>query len=322
MHKIIIDTDPGIDDSMAIQFAFASGAFEILGLTTVFGNVSIDITTTNALRLLDLLDRSEVPVSKGAANPLEGVFGGGVPFIHGDDGQGNTNKPPSKNKAISLPAHEFIIEQVMKFPNELVLVALGPLTNLALALRQKPEIQHKVKEVVLMGGNPFCPGNATPAAEANILSDPLAADEVLGAEWPVTMIGLDVTHRTLLRRSDFDEITQNPSPINKHVTSAYLFYLDFFKRANKIEGTYLHDASVFAYLMRPDYYTTENYPVRVATHEGVGRGKTWPSVGDTDQEEREALKPWKGRPKINICVDVEGEKVIELLKSVLLSGSV
>ncbi|MEX0287647.1 MAG: nucleoside hydrolase [Flavobacteriaceae bacterium] len=318
MTKLIIDTDPGIDDSMAIQFAFASGKFEVLGLTTVFGNVDVDLTTTNALRLLHLLDRTDVPVSKGASQPISRYFSGGVPFIHGDDGQGNTWEEPSPSKALSIPAHEFIIQKIEEFPGQVTLAALGPLTNLALALQTAPQIRNKVKEVVIMGGNAFCGGNATPAAEANILNDPEAADEVLGAGWPITMIGLDVTHKTLLTRETFNEIATFSSPINTHVTKAYLFYLDFFRKTNKIEGTYLHDASVFAYLLQKDLYKTVHHPIRVDTSEGISKGKTWPATGDTDNEEREALQPWKNRPEVTICVDVEGEKVIELLKSTLM----
>ena len=317
MTKLIIDTDPGIDDSMAIQFAFASGKFEILGLTTVFGNVDVDLTTTNALRLLHLLGKSEVPVARGASKPLVGEFSGGVPFIHGDDGQGNTWNSASPVPPIDLEASDFIIKQINENPGEVILTALGPLTNLALALKKEPEIQEKVKEVVFMGGNAFCGGNATPAAEANILSDPEAADLVLGAQWPITMVGLDVTHKTLLTRKIFNEIAKINSPINNQVSSAYLYYLEFFKRVNKIEGTYLHDASVFAYLLNKDLYTTVKYPIRVETQEGISKGKTWPAMGDTDNEERKALWPWQNRPGINICVDVNGEAVVAMLKAKL-----
>jgi len=314
MRKVIIDTDPGIDDSMAIQFAFASEEFDILGLTTVFGNVDISLTTSNALRLLHLLGKAEIPVARGASNPLSGEFSGGVPFIHGDDGQGNTWEPDVALRVDTLSAVEFIIKKINEFPGQVTLAALGPLTNLALALKKEPGIQQKVREVVFMGGNAFCEGNATPAAEANMLSDPKAADIVLGASWPITMVGLDVTHKTILSRLDFDEIANFNSPINNHVSRAYLFYLDFYKRVNKMDGTYLHDASVFAYLLNKKLYKTVQYPVRVDIQEGMGRGKTWPSTGESDNEEREALAPWQNRPKINICVNVDGESVIELLK--------
>ena len=152
-----------------------------------------------------------------------------------------------------------------------------------------------------------------------MLSDPEAADLVFGAAWPTTMVGLDVTHKILLSRKIFEEIATYSSPINDHVTAGYLFYLDFFKRVNKIDGTYLHDASVFAYLLDKSLFGTVSYPIRVETNDGISKGKTWPAVGDTDNEEREALQPWKSRPKINICVEVDGEKVVQLLRQRLMN---
>lgn len=318
MTKLIIDTDPGIDDSRAIQFAFGCEKFDILGLTTVYGNVDIALSTRNALRLLHLLDKKDVPVAKGAAHPLNSKFSGGVPFIHGDDGQGNTWAAEAPLNAIELTADEFIIKKVNESPGEVTLAALGPLTNLALALKKDPGIQHKVKEVVFMGGNAFCAGNASPAAEANILSDPDAADQVLGAIWPVTMVGLDVTHKTVLSRETFDEIAKNESPINVHVTKAYLFYLDFFQRVNQMKGTYVHDSSVFAFLINRSLYKTAKHPIRVETSDGISKGKTWPATVDTNNKERGTLQPWRNRPKINICVDVDADGVIELLKNVLV----
>ncbi|WP_299532771.1 nucleoside hydrolase [Ulvibacterium sp.] len=318
MDKLIIDTDPGVDDSMALQFALASKEFHILGITTVFGNVDIEQTTKNALRILHLAQRADIPVAKGASKPVYGEFLGGVPFVHGDDGQGNTWRPAGPLKPIDIGAEEFIIEQVLRYPNQVRLAALGPLTNLARALEKKPEIQDKVKEVVFMGGNAFCPGNATPAAEANMLSDPEAADRVLGANWPMTMVGLDVTHKTLLSRDTLNKISLFRSPLNDFVMEAYQFYQDFFMKANKIDGTFVHDSSVFAYLIDRSLYKTVEYPIRVETQHSISRGKTWPSLGETDHEGAKALEPWRNRPKIKICLDVEDKKVIQLLEQRLM----
>lgn len=314
MDKLIIDTDPGVDDSMAIQFALASKEFHILGVTTVFGNVDIEQTTKNALRLLHLANRPDIPVAKGALKPIQGEFLGGVPFVHGDDGQGNTWKPTGSLKPINTPADEFIIEQVLRHPNQICIAALGPLTNLARALEKEPKIQDKVKEIVFMGGNAFCSGNATPAAEANMLSDPEAADRVLGANWSMTMVGLDVTHKTMLSQDDLNKISLFRSPLNDHVMEAYPFYQDFFMKANKINGTFVHDSSVIAYLIDRSLYRTVEYPIRVETQHSISRGKTWPSLGESDHEGAKALEPWRNRPKIKICLDVRDLEVIQLLE--------
>lgn len=314
-RKLIIDTDPGVDDAMAIQFTLNSPEFELLGLTTVFGNVNVDLATTNALRLLDLGGRSGIPVAKGASQPLVDSFLGGVAFVHGDDGQGNTFRPESKNKAIDLSAADFIIEQVKKYPHEVTLAAVGPYTNLALALKKAPEIQSLVKEVIVMGGNAFQEGNITPAAEANVYGDVHAADLVLGADWSITMIGLDVTHTIMLHEDRLAAIAkQSDTPLHRFVADAYIFYQDFYKTTNKISGSYIHDSSVIAYLINPTLFQSIQCPIRVETRDGMSKGKTWPSLGASDNEESIALRPWKGRPKVNLCTSVDSEAVLRLLE--------
>ena len=314
-HKLIIDTDPGVDDALAIQFTLNSPELELLGLTTIFGNVGIDLATTNALRLLDLAGRSDIPVAKGTSKPLVDAFLGGVPFVHGDDGQGNTFRPASENQAIDLSAADFIIEQVKKYPHEVTVAAVGPYTNLALALQKAPEIQQLVKEVIVMGGNAFQEGNITPAAEANMYGDVHAADMVLGANWPVTMIGLDVTHTIMLHENRLAVIAkQSDTPLHNFVADAYIFYQDFYKATNKIPGSYIHDSSVIAYLINPDLFQSIQCPIRVETSDCISKGKTWPSLGASDNEESEFLKPWKGRPKVNLCTTVDSEAVLRLLE--------
>jgi inosine-uridine nucleoside N-ribohydrolase len=318
-RKIIIDTDPGVDDGMAIQLALNSEEFEILGLTTVFGNVDVELATINALRLLHIANRN-IPVAIGAANPLKGTFTYGVPFVHGDDGQGNTWLPKSPLKPIELSAAEFIVQQILAHPGQVTLIAIGPLTNLVLALELNPTIADVVKEIILMGGNAFCAGNATPAAEANVLSDPEAADIVLGANWQVTMVGLDVTHKVFMHNSVLEKIAENRTPLNAYVASTFPFYRDFFVKANKIEGIYVHDSSAIVYCLKPDLFETVQCPVRVETTACISKGKTWPSLGDSDHEEGDALVPWKNRPKINICVAVNSSEVIDFITQRLIQS--
>lgn len=316
--KIIIDTDPGVDDGMAIQLALNSPEFEILGLTTVFGNASIEVTTTNALRLLDIANKREIPVHRGASKPLLRSFKGGVPQVHGKDGQGNTYRSQSQLKPNSLIAQDFMAEQIKKFPHEITIVAIGPLTNLALLIKENKEIEGLVKEVVIMGGNAFCAGNATPAAEANVLSDPEAADLVLGADWKVNMIGLDVTHKILMSSQQLDRIAEGKKKLNQYVASTFHFYRNFFKKVNKIDGIYIHDSTVIVYLLARELFELKSYPIKVETINSISLGKTWPSLGESDHEEGIELLPWKNRQKVNICVDVKSDSVLKFIEDRLV----
>ena len=294
---------------MAIELALASPEFDILGLTTVFGNCSVEQGTENALRIVDLAGRADIPVAQGAAKPWNGPFKGGVPFIHGEDGQGNTFAPPSTSKQINLSAADFIIEQIIQFPGEIIITPLGPLTNIADAAKKEPAIVDKVKEIVFMGGSAFGPGNATKSSEANILSDPEAADFVFSQNWPMTMLGLDVTEKTFLSKADAIELAQIDNKITRHVMTAHQFYMQFFYTRHNREGSFIHDPSVIIYLLQPKLYKTVSKSLRVKIGNGKARGKTLPSpVGDTMNTK------WEGRKEVNICVEVDGEGVVELLK--------
>jgi uridine nucleosidase len=308
-RKIIIDTDPGIDDTMAIFFALSSPELDVVGLTTIFGNVHTDVATANALRLLEIAGRTDIPVAKGTDQPLAGPFGGPVPYVHGEDGQGNLYLPPPNTQAVAEPAAQFIAEQVMTFPGEITLVPIGPLTNIALALRLEPRIADKVREVVLMGGNALAPGNATPAAEANIHNDPEAADVVFGAGWKVTMVGLDVTHKIVMRPDHLAAYSTASHPLAQHIARMLPCYRNFYADYHDLTGIFTHDPSAMAYLIDPTLFKTAQWPVRVET-QGVGRGKTWPAVND-----KRLLPPWQNRPPLNICVDVDVERTIRLILS-------
>jgi inosine-uridine nucleoside N-ribohydrolase len=303
--KIIIDTDPGVDDAMAIFFALHSPELDVIGLTTVFGNVGAHLATVNALRLLEIAGRKDIPVAKGADHPLAGPFGGAVPFVHGDDGQGNVNLPPPTREPVEQSAAAFIIEQIMNAPGTITLVPVGPLTNIALALRLEPRIAQNVKEVILMGGNAFCPGNATPAAEANIHNDPEAADVVFGADWQVTMVGLDVTHTVNMTRAHLAQYAAADNPMAQHIARIVPHYQKYFEDAYNIDGIYVHDSSAIAYVIDPSLFTVERWPVRVETM-GISRGKTWPDNGER------ALPPWEGRPLVTCCVGVDAAGVIAM----------
>ena len=262
---------------------------------------------------MELAGRNDIPVAQGASRSWKKPYGGAKAAVHGEDGQGNTWSDPSTLKPLDISAAEFIVQKILKSPNELTIAALGPLTNLADALKINPDIQNLVKEVVFMGGNPFSPGNTNPAAEAKIMSDPEAADFAMGHNWPMTMVGLEVTQNTFLAREDIDEIGQKESALGKQVYAAYQHYLEFYRTVNQLDGTWVHDSSVFTYLLHPELYKTVSHPVKVETTESISRGKTWPSVKDYGFIKNNN-NLWADRPPVNICKEVDSQKVIRLLK--------
>ncbi len=308
-QKIIIDTDPGVDDAMAIFFALESPELDVIGLTTIFGNVDTELATTNALRLLEIADRTDIPVVRGADDTLAGPFKGPVPFVHGDDGQGNVHLPPPTTKPLDTTAAEFIIEQVMGAPGKITLAPIGPLTNIALALHLEPRIAEHVREVVLMGGNALGPGNATPAAEANIHNDPEAADVVFGASWQVTMVGLDVTRKVNMTSAHLERYAQADNPLAQHIARITPHYQNYFERCYpELDGIYIHDSSAIAYLIDPTLFTVQRWPLRVET-QSISRGKTWPDIGSGHSDR---LHPWQNRPLVNVCVEVDAPRLLEL----------
>lgn len=295
---------------MAIFMALASPELDVVGLTTIFGNAATSVTTRNARILLDAAGRDDIPVAAGADVPLVGNYLGPVPFVHGHNGLGDGEMAPPSCDPIATPAHEFLYSTVKASPGAITLLAVGPLTNLGLALQQHPDIADLVDEVVVMGGNALVPGNATPVAEANINNDPEAADLVFGAPWRVTMVGLDVTHKVNLPGSTIDRICEVDTPTAALLAKALPLYRNFFESRNHIDGIFVHDPSAVAYLLDPDAFTTEEWSIRVET-ESFSRGKTWPNIGDTDDDVPPA---WHGRPAVNVCVGVDSSWVLRLLE--------
>lgn len=304
-RKLIIDTDPGVDDTMAIFFALCSPELDVIGLTTIFGNVHTELATKNALRLLEIAGRGDIPVAHGADDALTGPFEGPVPFVHGSDGQGDIFLPDPAGAPVDVSAALFIVEQLRAHPGEITLAPIGPLTNIALALRLEPRITEWVDEIVLMGGNALAPGNASPAGEANIRNDPEAADLVFGADWPVTMVGLDVTHKVHMTPDDIAEYETHGNPMSDHITRILPHYRNYFESNYSAKGIFVHDSSAIAYLIDPSLFETKRWAIRVGT-QGLGRGKTWPALG------RHILPAWQNRPLVKVCVGVDGARVVAL----------
>ncbi|GGX74742.1 nucleoside hydrolase [Saccharospirillum salsuginis] len=310
-RKVIIDTDPGIDDAMAILFAFKASTVEVLGLTTIFGNVGVDRATDNALSLTELSGIA-TPVARGAAAPLKMDPRQHADYVHGADGFGNIGWPGPKRKPDPRSAAQFIVDSVLEAPGEVTLVALGPLTNLALALELEPDIAGQVREVVLMGGAVHETGNVSPVAEANIINDPHAADAVFGAGWPVTMLGLDVTHQVLLKAAVLDRIRQANPDQGDFLSQAAEHYFNFYRQSLGIDGCYFHDAATIAYVMDPSLFGCRHGVIRVAT-EGLAIGQTMMAP-----EGRSFPTPgWEGRPLTKVAVEVDDVRVLALFEQTL-----
>jgi purine nucleosidase len=306
-RRIIIDTDPGIDDAMAIFYALSSPELDVVGLTTIFGNAETETTTYNALALLALAGRSDIPVARGADAPLVATYGGAVDFVHGADGQGNAGITPSTTPAVDESAAEFIVRTVMAAPGEITLVPVGPLTNIALAMRLEPMLAENLREIVLMGGNAFCPGNVNPSAEANIHNDPEAADIVFGAACPITMAGLDVTHKVQMTTADLARIPAMDNPRAAHLARILPCYVDFHATYDGLDGIFIHDSTAISYLLAPDAFTWDEYAIRVDCGQSFGRAKTIPGRGVGVNEE-----PWAGRTAVRILTGADSRRLVEL----------
>ena len=311
MHKIILDTDPGIDDAMAIFTAMAHDDIELLGLTTTFGNASVENTTRNALQLVEM-SGFDIPVAQGAASPSQQKQSPYPDFVHGKDGLADLSLELPQQQPIAQDAAQFIIEQVNAHPNEITLVAVGPLGNLATALERDPTITGKVKQVVIMGGTVLESGNVSPVAEANIFSDPHAADRVMAATWPVVMVGLDVTHQVLLSRRLFADIAAENPRIGQFMQQAADFYIDFYERERQADGgCYGHDVSAIAYVVQPDLFNTIRGEICVATT-GVAKGQT---ILNRKPGRSYAVNDWAQRPQQQACMQVDDTKLIQLFRN-------
>ena len=272
-HKIILDTDPGIDDAMAVFFAFQSPHIDVLGLTTVYGNVPVSMSAQNALRLCDIAQQHDVPVTQGVGMPWVGPESTYAHFVHGDNGFGDIAVADPTRELDPRSSAQFIVDTVKANPGEVTLVAVGPLGNLALALRLCPELPSLVKQVYIMGGAAFVKGNVTPVAEANIWNDAHAAEIVFGASWPLTMFGLDVTY-DIPFAPDFVDILADQHPVmGGFVRDASQFYMDFYSQGLPERVCYFHDAFPLAYLIQPDLFEFVTGYARVGTGD-LDRGQT------------------------------------------------
>jgi len=312
--KVIIDTDPGIDDAMALLFAHYANDIELLGITTVFGNGTIDTVTQNTLTICEQF-QINAPVHQGAGAPLQVAVDPPPAFVHGNDGLGDIDAPKPKGAARNQSAANFIVETILKHPNEITVIGIGRLTNLAIALQQHPAIAQLVKKVVIMGGalgSNAHTGNVTPVAEANIYGDPHAADQVLTAPWPVTLVGLDVTMQCIMHRPQLQKICSAAGAAGRFMWAISRHFESFYSASRGINGFPMHDTCAIAYALAPHLFTTQSGAIRAVT-QGISRGQTIMVSPDG----KFPAGAWTDAPIQQGCIDIDAAAVLNLFQQVL-----
>ena len=301
MIPVLIDCDPGQDDALALLLALGSPELDVVGVTAVAGNQTLEKTTANALRVLELAGRTDIPVAAGADGPLAGELVVAAD-AHGETGLDGVALPPPSTDPAPEHAQEFLAATLAASGEPVTLVALGPLTNVALLLEAHPEAASKIERIVLMGGAIY-EGNQTPSAEFNIWIDPEAAAQVFESGLDVTMVGLDVTNKAVLSNADADSL-RGAGPVAEAAADMVDFYLGFYNEAYGHGGAPIHDAVALAHVFRPDLLTVERRHVEVDTSDGICRGRTV-----VDMRRRTVLP----EPNAQVAVDIDTEGFRSLL---------
>jgi purine nucleosidase/pyrimidine-specific ribonucleoside hydrolase len=308
--KIILDTDAGVDDAMAIILALRSPELEVMAITTVSGNVHVDHCTKNVLRILSLLECERYPVvARGEDKPLK-KKPLELPSIHGNDGLGDLGDDyyPKLNWALlsEMNAIDLISETISQNPNEITIIALGPLTNIARAIQTYPLSISKAKEIIFMGGAVNVPGNIPPgAAEFNIYIDPHAAETVLGFCVPVTMVPLDVTHEVkLMRQTVQKELGVCRGKIPRFIVDITHNYMDFYRHDQGHDGCYLHDPLAVGTVIDPSLMKMEQMKIYIETEGKVCSGMTLPFKYPSIMK--------KEPPNCRVCTAVAADNFLKL----------
>lgn len=308
-RKVIFDTDPGIDDAMALLFLDCAPEVDLIGVTTGLGNGAIETTTRNALYLKQRFALA-APVFRGAGAALDGELGTPPTWVHGENGLGDIDLGgPLAAGVEARPAFQFLVDAARRYPGEVTIVAVGRMTNLALALRADPGMAGLIKQVVVMGGafgGNGHTGNVSPVAEANMRGDPLAADEVFGAAWPVVVVGLDVTQETRMSDDYLREVAARGGERGRFIWEISRFYADFHRRSGQ-DAIYVHDSSAVAWLLDPSLFTTRSGAIRVVCG-GIANGQT------IQKPDGRRFPPgaWDDRPSQSVCTGVNSRGLLEL----------
>jgi len=316
--KIIFDTDPGSDDAMALMLALNSPELDVRAITVVPGNVTAAQGLENALRMVSLANRCDIPVAAGAQHPLFQKLIT-AEFWHGKNGLANVELPPSKCKVDSRYGPDLIVQMVHAAPHEITLVPVGPLTNIALAVERDPSIVPLVKEVILMGGS-ISGGNVNAAAEANIYNDPEAAQTVFQAGWPVTMVGLDVGDKALLSQKYLDQLGSTHGPVNDFIHSVAQYLVGLAAKFGS-PGTPMYDPLAVGVAVDATLVKAPEMHVDVETRGDFTRGETVANrhgyveknVLHGDRYVIEGVD--QVAPNAKVCTDVEADRFLQLFVS-------
>lgn len=335
--RVIIDTDPGVDDAFALLLAMRSSELKIEGITVVAGNVPLELTLPNALRMVEIAGRTDIPVAAGAKAPLLRRLVTAA-YAHGENGLGGAVFPEPKIKPVSEPAAELIRATIRKYPGELTLITVGPLTNVATALNMDSELAPLVRGVVMMGGS-LSGGNITPAAEFNVYVDPEAARIVFQSGIPITMVGLDVTRKTSLTDEHVRGLESAHNLVSQAAANIARHAIDHNRERGFLVGPNLHDSLAVAAFLDPSLLKWKEYYVDVETAGELTAGETLgysPTAGDLrrrPEAEKQAAQNVAIRgsaptlattetspvlrdkfvPNTNVAVDVDSAKFFELL---------
>jgi inosine-uridine nucleoside N-ribohydrolase len=303
---ILIDCDPGHDDAIALLLALASPEVDLLGITTVAGNQTLEKTTANALKILEFVGRTEVPVAAGAPRPLvrEPYV---AAYVHGETGMDGPDLPAPRAAPVSEHAVDFLAAKLTASPEPATLIPVGPLTNVGLLLARYPEAADRIDRIVLMGGA-IAEGNVTPAAEFNIWADPEAASRVFTSGIDVTMIGLDVTHKALFRPADSERLAAT-GRVGRLVAELFGFYQQFHSEQYGWDGSPVHDAVAVAHVVRPGIVHTADRGVVVDCGGELSRGRTYVDLWGRAH--------WE--PNAHVAVDIDAQGFVDFLVERLAS---
>ena len=305
VKRVIIDADPGIDDTAAILMALASDKLQIEAITTVHGNASVEQCTANTLRILEAAGRSDIPVYQGVGRTLTYNVPTYAPHIHGDDGIGNIDWPMPTTSIRVRHAVPELIDRVLASPGELTIMAIGRQTNVALALSIEPRFAESVAEIVVMGGALFEPGNVTPLATANIAGDPEAADAVYRSGARVTQVGLDVCNKVEVSEAQQQRVWDAGTPATRMLDAATRFINRAYRNDNRLhhpDGVQYSDLSPMAYAIAPELFGFQQMHVRVETQGEFARGQTVADLRKNSTSE----------PNVSVAMEVDANAVTEL----------